>query len=132
MSELEFVENLLKNLEKNGYPLKKVAFPLDRLYESAYLKGLNFNKVLEALKLKGVDHEKTSTKVIFYPENSDAPIEPVDLPANLAEMMEKAKDMLKNLSPTQMDEVKKMVMNLSPQEREDLMKKAQAFGKDLP
>mgnify|MGYP000911122472 CR=1 FL=1 len=35
----KFVENVVQNLEKNGFPHRRVAFPLERMYESAAAKG---------------------------------------------------------------------------------------------
>ncbi len=65
----EFISNLLKNLGQNGFPEKKVALPLEKLYESAHNKNVNFNKVLTfLLEEKDIDHEKTSTKIIFFPK----------------------------------------------------------------
>lgn len=70
----EFIANLINNLNKNGFPEKKVALPLETLYESAHNKGVNFNKVLTFLaEEKGISHEKTSTKVIFFHEPSQEP-----------------------------------------------------------
>jgi hypothetical protein len=69
----EFIANLISNLNKNGFPEKKVALPLEKLYESAHNKGVNFNKVLAFLAAeKGIDHEKTSTKVIFFRRQTEA------------------------------------------------------------
>ena len=63
-----FVANITRTLEKNGYPSKRVALPLERMYEVAHEKGLNFNKALELLLTKGINHEKTAEKVIFFPK----------------------------------------------------------------
>ena len=69
----EFIANLLKNLAQNGFPEKKVALPLEKLYESAHSKHVNFNKVLTfLLEEKDIDHEKTSTKIIFFPKVAPA------------------------------------------------------------
>lgn len=62
-----FVDTVVSNLEKNGYPGRRVSFPIERLYESAYAKGVNFNKVLELLAARGIGHEKTPEKVVFAP-----------------------------------------------------------------
>jgi hypothetical protein len=65
----EFIANLLTNLAKNGFPEKKVALPLEKLYESAHNKNVNLNKVLTFLsEEKDIAHEKTSTKIIFSPK----------------------------------------------------------------
>jgi len=71
----EFIANLLKNLAQNGFPEKKVAFSLEKLYESAHNK-VNLNKVLTFLsEEKAINHEKTSTKIIFFAKE-DLPTEP--------------------------------------------------------
>ena len=44
-----FVDHVVAQLAKNGYPERRVAFPIERMYESAYAKGLSFNKVLDVL-----------------------------------------------------------------------------------
>ena len=63
----EFIANLLTNLAKNGFPEKKVALPLEKLYESASNKNVNLNKVLTFLsEEKAIAHEKTSTKITFF------------------------------------------------------------------
>ena len=60
----EFITNIMKVLDDNGFPEKRVSLPLERMYETAHEKGINFNKVLAFLKEKGVDHEKTPEKII--------------------------------------------------------------------
>ena len=60
-----FIDRLMAQLTKNGYPGRRVAFPIERLYESADKQGLSFNKVLEVLAERGIAHEKTPEKVIF-------------------------------------------------------------------
>jgi hypothetical protein len=71
MSEIEsdaleaFVAHVVGLLAKNGFPERKVAFPIERMYDSAHAKGVNFNKVLDALAARGICHDKTPEKVIF-------------------------------------------------------------------
>ena len=48
----EFIVKIMSTLEKNGFPEKRVSLPLEKMYESAHAKGLNFNKVLEFLEKK--------------------------------------------------------------------------------
>lgn len=139
MTEQEFLENLIKNLEKNGYPHKKVSFGLEKLYESAHLKGLNFNKILDLCHQRGIDHEKTSTKIIFYKllpiqgeaspsggQDAQFPNDFFSRPIN--EQIAYATQMLQNMSPEQLDSIKNTVLKMSPQEREELMEKARKLG----
>jgi len=137
-----FVENIEKVLEKNGFPSKKVSLPLEKLYESAYEKGLNFNKALEVLATKNIQHEKTNEKIIFHL----AEIVPEGFPGDLdmskmmegmdPEMfndpkfkgiMEQAANMMKNMSPDELDNIKKMAENMSPEEKEEMMNKAKGI-----
>ena len=64
MSQQSFLEKVQKNLTANGFPEKKVAFPLEALYEKADEAGVNFNKVREELKTLGINTE-TSGEIIF-------------------------------------------------------------------
>ncbi|MCX6126484.1 MAG: hypothetical protein NTV34_17250 [Proteobacteria bacterium] len=64
----DFIANLISILEKNGYPSKRVALSLERMYEVAYTKQLNFNKALKFLDERGIAHEKTVERVIFFPK----------------------------------------------------------------
>jgi len=122
-----FIDNLLRILEKNGYPEKRVALPLERLYEAAYEKQLNFNKALEILLSRGVDHEKTAQKILFFPQAS-APSDDAASPKDFSAMMAQAMEMLNKLTPEQRSELEKMVMNMSDEEKAQMMQKAQAMG----
>jgi hypothetical protein len=122
-----FVDNLVRVLEKNGFPQKRVALPLERLYEAAYEKQLNFNKALEILLSRGIDHEKTPQKIIFFPKEPAAAIE-TDGAKDLNSMMAQAMEMLNKLSPEQRSELEKMVMNMSDEEKAEMLRKAQDMG----
>jgi hypothetical protein len=122
-----FIDNLVRILEKNGYPQKRVALPLERLYESAYEKQLNFNKALELLLSRGIDHEKTAQKIIFFPRESATAVES-DGAKDFGSMMAQAMEMLNKLTPEQRSELEKMVMNMSEEEKGQMMRKAQDMG----
>ncbi len=122
-----FIDNLLRILEKNGYPEKKVALPLERMYEAAYEKQLNFNKALEILQSRGIDHEKTPQKIIFFPKNP-GPSADTDGPQDFGAMMSQAMEMLSKLTPEQRSELEKMVMNMSDEEKVQMMEKAREMG----
>jgi hypothetical protein len=122
-----FIDNLTRILEKNGYPEKRVALPLERLYEAAYEKQLNFNKALEILLSRGVDHEKTAQKIIFFPRAS-TPSRETDSPQDFSAMMAQAMEMLNKLTPEQRAELENMVRNMSDDEKAQMMQKAQEMG----
>jgi hypothetical protein len=67
----KFITNIIAILEKNGFPENQVSLPLEKMYESAHEKGINFNKVLEYLATKGIAHAKTTEKIIFHDGNHE-------------------------------------------------------------
>lgn len=96
-----FLANIVKTLTKNGFPEKRVTLPLERMYEVAHQKGLNFNKALVLLEERGISHEKTSEKIIFFPKQ------------DFAAMMEQAQ---------------KIFAEMTDEQRNELMKKAREMG----
>ena len=115
-------EMILKNLGQNGFPMKKVSLPLEKLYEVADDKGANLNQILEALEAEGTAHEKIEDKIIFRAQLPDGMVN--------EDMMKQAQEMMGNMTPEQIAEIQNMVANMSPQEREQMMKQAQGmFGK---
>jgi hypothetical protein len=143
-----FIAKIIETLNKNGYPDKKVSLPLEQMYEKAYERGFSFNKVLDFLKEKGIDHQKTTEKIIFFPilDSQTAPLqsaEPApeqgggDIPnfdpsslggLNMGEMFKKAQEMMSQMSPEQIQNIQKMVTNLTPEQRVEMMKKAKDSG----
>ncbi len=115
-------EMILKNLGQNGFPMKKVSLPLEKLYEVADEKGANLNQILDALATEGTVHEKVEDKIIFRAQMPEG----VDQDA----MMKQAQEMMSQMTPEQIAEIQKMVGNMSPEEREQMMQQAsQMFGK---
>ena len=140
----EFIVKIMETLSNNGFPEKKVALSLDKLYESASNKGLSFNKVLEFLKEKGIDHEKTTEKIIFLERQIPAPEAKQDLQnplhdimgmasgmlgnMNLTEMMAKASTLINSMSPEQKAAIQNLYQGMSEEEKQDIMKKAKDMG----
>ena len=143
-----FVQNIIDNIKKHGFPDKRVAFPIESLYEAAEKKDINFNKVLETLDSIQIAHEKTPEKIIFYPKDrvqQTAPPSEPDLPGidpgmfrnldpgmfrnmNFQEMMSAAAGMMQNMSPQQLEAIKSMYENMSDEERLALMEQAKKLG----
>ena len=118
-ASLSFKNIILKNLSNNGFPMKRVSLPLEKLYEAADKKGANLNQILENLSTEGTMHEKSEDKIIFHaqmPQNMDSD-----------DMMKQAQEMMGQMTPEQIAEIQKMVANMSLQEREELMSKAKDF-----
>lgn len=66
-----FVQNVIDNIKKNGFPQKKVSFDIEKLYEAASKKDINLNKVLITLEEIQIAHEKTPEKIVFFPKDKD-------------------------------------------------------------
>lgn len=136
----KFVQSVIDNIKKNGFPEKKVAFGLEKMYEIAYNKGINFNKVLDTLGEIQIDHEKTPEKIIFFPKAHEekTPPNPMDVfgsidPSvfgnmNMPDMMQAASQMMQNLTPEQLEAVKKMYDDMSDEERAALIEKVKKMG----
>ncbi|MBT3584666.1 MAG: hypothetical protein HN509_07150 [Halobacteriovoraceae bacterium] len=118
----QFIEQIKKNLESNGFPQKRVSFPIEKMYELADSKGHSFNKVLELLREEhAISHELETEKVVFYPV-VESPFPDLD-----PGMLKQAMEMMKGMSPEQLQEIQDSVAKMSPEEKADIIKK----GKDL-
>jgi len=114
-----FINQIKKNLEENGYPAKKVSFDVEKMYELADTKGLSFNKVLEDLKLIGIDSDILTEKIVFSP---------IQEASDQADMFAQAKEMLSKMNPEEIQNIKDMYENMSDTEREAMMKQAKDMG----
>ena len=129
-SNESFLEKIESNLKKNGFPERAVAFPLEKLYESAHEAGANLNKILEDLALKGIQNEKTVEKIIFTKKitSSDDIMSQFE-GMNMDDVRAKSEQMMKDMPPEQLEYAKQMFANMSEQEKKDMMAKAmQMFG----
>lgn len=111
-------DQILSNIKSNGFPEKKVSLPLERMYEVADTKDENLNKILDELKLEGIDHDKTNDKIIFK-----SALPNLD-PAAFA----KAQEMMKNMGAEGMQKLQDEVANMSEEEKEKLMEQAKSIG----
>lgn len=134
MSEIQdtFIEKILNTLESNGFPAKKVSLPTEKLYEAADNKDLSLNTVLEQIKATGIESEITPEKIIFSKVSLESPLGGFD-PSKLKDMsqeevMKKAQEFMKSMTPDQMSEVKNMYANMSQDEKDEVMKKGKDMG----
>lgn len=111
-------DQIISNIETNGFPAKKVSLPLEKMYEVADNKGENLNKILEELKAQGIDHEKTTDKIIFKSA----------LPNLDPQAFAKAQEMMKGMGEQEMQKLQEQVANMSDEEKEKLMEQAKAMG----
>ena len=121
MSEKETFINLLeKNLKSNGFPNKKVAFDIEKIYEIADRYGLSFNSLKDDLNEKNISYDITTDKIIFSELTSSTS-------SNL-NMFEQAQQMLSKMSPEEIQNIQKMYESMSSEEKEQMLKKAQEMG----
>ena len=132
-----FIELMMRNLEKNNFPQKRVSFDLETLYETAENKRLSLNNVLDEMKRRGVDHTKTGDKIIFFKAPEPQPTPSMSDFGSMAsifspEMMARAHQMMQAMSPDELAEVQKnaqeMMQNMSPEERAQMMEQAKKAG----
>lgn len=117
----EFVEKIIKTLNAHGFPNKKVSLPVEKMYEAADNRGLNFNKVLEHIKTNHlIGHEIQVEKIIFT-DLKKGPLENAD-------MLKQAQEMMSKMSAQELQEMQKMFQNMSDSQKEDLMRKGRELG----
>ena len=131
-----FADRVVAQLTKNGYPERKVALPIERMYEAASAKGVSFNKVLELLAERGIAHEKTPEKVIFSAPVAAQPI-PAGLegfdPAMLAgmsqeQMLAAAQAAMQQMSPEQLAALRAMIEGMTPEQQAEMIEQAKKLG----
>lgn len=153
-----FTASIVDNLHKNGFPERKVAFALERMYESAAKKELSFNKVLERLADRGIAHEKTPERIIFSAARAPSAEPPEVAPGAAqglpfmgldpsmldglggslglealegvapAELMAAATRAAQQMSPEQLEAIRNMVGNMSPEQLSAMMEQAKKLG----
>lgn len=115
----DFIENILKNLNNNGFPAKRVSLPTDKLYEAAENKSLSFNTVLKELKEKYlIESQIGADKIVFWQS----------IPENKEDLMSKAQEMMSKMSPEELQKIQEMFEGMSPEEKNEMMKKGRELG----
>lgn len=133
-----FVEHVMRQLTKNGFPKRPVAFPIERMYESAAAKGVSFNKVLDALAERGVTHEKTPEKVVFLPPatapaladpSAFAGLDP-SMFAGLSkeQLLTAAQTAMNQMGPEQLATVRAMLEGMTPEQQAQMVEQAKKLG----
>lgn len=121
----DFKTQIIKNLENNGFPDKKVSLPTEKMYEIADEKGLSLNKVLETMKDEdGIHFEIGDEKIVF----SKVVINETNFPNLNPEMMQKAQEMMSKMDPAELQKIQEQIANMSDEEKEEMMEKAKGMG----
>jgi len=114
----EFIEQIISNLNSNGFPEKRVSLPMEKMYEIADQKGLSLNAVLEDMRAtKGIDSSIETEKIIF----SQAPQMDASMMANIQEMMAK-------MDPEELKNIQEQVQSMAPEKRDELLNQAKGMG----
>lgn len=139
-----FIEKIKKTLTDHGFPDRKVTLPLEKMYQIADEKNLNFNDILNELDNQGIAHTKTSEKILFYSsvksvkeENQSDLHQEEALYGKLfdrfkgmdpKEMMKNPHLILEKMTPEELQDMQEMYQKMSPSDRDQLMKKAKDMG----
>ncbi|MCO4756150.1 MAG: hypothetical protein KC478_16835 [Bacteriovoracaceae bacterium] len=121
----DFIDKIVKTLNTNGFPDKKVSLPTEKMYEAADNRGLSFNKVMDQMKNDlQIESEIGPEKIIF------TKVEPVQDFSQMGsdDMMKKAQEMMASMDPAELKKAQEALMNMSDDEREELMKKGREMG----
>lgn len=119
-SKEKFLAMIENNLKSNGFPAKKVAFDIEKIYEIADKYGLSFNSLKEDLEQKNITFEVTTEKVIFLAIENQS--------SNNQDMFAQAQEMLSKMDPAEIARIQQMYENMSEQEKANLMEKAKGMG----
>jgi len=124
----EFIQSILKNLKVNGFPEKKVSFPVEKMYEISDDKGFSFNSVLDRLNSEhGINAAIEVEKVVFNKSNEKAQTNPMEFLKD-PNFMQQASEMLKNMDPNQLKQYQTMFENMSEEEKAQVLKKGKDMG----
>ena len=126
----EFIALLMKNLEKNQFPQKRVAFNMEKLYERAENRNLSLNRVLDEMKTRGVAHIKKGEQIIFFNQPTQSgSVEPEGLNPDF---LEQAKAMMQNMSEDELSAAQSLVQerlkNMGDDERNQLFENIRKMG----
>jgi hypothetical protein len=119
MPSSTFKTQIKTNLTNNGFPDKKVAFNLEKLYELAEQKGESLNKILDEFAEENILHEKTQDKIVFYRAEQSS-----DMEAKLKQ----AKAMMEQMDPKELEQMRNMFMQMSDEEKNKIMEEAKRQG----
>lgn len=121
----QFIEQIKKNLEANGFPAKKVSLPTEKMYEIADDKGLSLNKVLEQLKSDHLIEAEIGTDKIVFSKAEDMA---QGFPNVNPDMMSKVQEMMSQMDPEELKRVQDQVANMSEEDKQNMLKQAKDMG----
>ncbi|MBN2145140.1 MAG: hypothetical protein JW774_11000 [Candidatus Aureabacteria bacterium] len=126
----QIIETIRTNLEKNGYPAKRVSFPKMALINFINKHDFELEDVLGEMQLKDIFHEVREDRIIFS-SNKETPSEfdfSVLNKMDPAWIRQQAEMMMKHLTPEQLEEVRKKYEAMDPEEKRKVLEMAKNMG----
>ena len=121
----QFIEQIKKNLEGNGFPQKRVSLPTEKMYEIADNKGLSLNKVLDHMREQdSIDSEIGVEKIIFTKIDTA----PKDFSSVNPEMLGKVQEMMSKMDPEELKRIQEKVANMSEEDKKQMLDQAKGMG----
>ena len=114
----KFTNQLIKNLENNGFPEKKVAFNIETIYQKCEDAGFSFNTLRPTLLEKGIESTIETERVIFSKTQS----------INKSDKIKEAQQMMSKMDPEELQKIQTMFENMSEEEKNNLMQEAKKMG----
>jgi hypothetical protein len=126
----QLIKTIVSNLEKNGYPAKKVSFPKTSLEQFVKKNDYDLEDILGEMQLRDIFHESTPDKIIFSStKEPDRGFDFSDLKnRDPFWVRQQAEAMMKNMTPEQMEDVRKKFEAMSPEEKQKIMDMAKNMG----
>lgn len=113
-----FTISLKKNLKRNGFPHKKVAFNIEVIYEKCEQLGFSFNSLIPKLKEDNINVQIETERIVFG-QNIENTRE---------DLFSKAQDMMSKMSPEELQNIQMTLENMSDDQKEKMMDEAKKMG----
>lgn len=130
MEYKDIKKTIMNNLQKNGYPEKKVSFTKAPLEAFIKKNDYDLDDILGEMEVEGIYSKQKVDKVIFSSSEFGEPA--ADNNAfnsfNNDEMKKKAFEMMQNMSPEELADIKKKIDSMSDEEKAEMMNKAREMG----
>ena len=133
----KIIETIVSNLQKNGFPSKKVSFPKASLESFIRKQDYELEDVLGEMRQDDIFSVIKGEKVIFSSEEMTQEKEAFDF-SNMdlsalknmdpKTLKERADEMMKNLPPEELEKYRKMFENMSAEEKSKLFDQARQMG----
>ncbi len=127
-------DRILYNIQKNGFPEKRVSLPFGPILKAGKEEGIKLSDLLKELEENGVFHTMKDDKIIFH--NKEAFDNEEDNKTGTIQgnqfgipdaMYKQAMEQIEKMDPDQLREIQERVKNMSPEEMANLFKMFEDF-----